>query len=62
MQIKGGLAIHVKRMHNISTQKVMFKCDACNKEFSQKANLKSHRKKCVGEEEEARVYVICTKR
>ena len=54
---KGGLTNHVKRMHNVSTQKVMFKCDACNKEFSQEANLKNHCKKCVGEEEEARVYV-----
>ena len=54
---KGGLTIHIKRMHNVLSQKVMFKCDRCNKEFSQEANLKNHRKKCAGEEVEARVYV-----
>ena len=54
---KAGLTNHVKRMHNISSQKVEFKCTNCQKTFKQEANLKNHKKKCTGEQTEARVYV-----
>ena len=54
---KAGLTIHVKRMHEESSQKVDFKCNNCNKVFKQEANLLNHRKKCTGEDSAARVYV-----
>ena len=45
---KGGLTIHRKRMHEISECKRDFECDKCGRVFSQEANLKNHRKVCMG--------------
>ena len=45
---KGGLTIHRRRVHEISKEKVMFKCQRCEEEFSQQANLKNHAKVCTG--------------
>ena len=46
---KGGLTVHRKRMHEISTSKKNFDCDSCGRVFGQEANLKNHRKVCTGE-------------
>ena len=43
---KAGLVIHKKRMHEISKEKVTFKCNDCDETFSQEANLKNHSKFC----------------
>jgi hypothetical protein len=45
---KAGLAVHRKRVHEISNQKVIFNCDKCNKKFQQEANLLNHYPKCGG--------------
>jgi hypothetical protein len=45
---KAGLSIHRKRMHNISSQKVYFKCDKCGESFTQQGNLNNHKKICTG--------------
>ena len=45
---KAGLTIHRKRIHEVSKNKVMFKCVKCEEEFSQEANLKNHKKICTG--------------
>ena len=52
---KAGLTIHEKRMHGASKVKKEFACE-CGRKFGQEANLKNHRKKCVGSEEAARVH------
>ena len=44
---KAGLTIK-KRMHEESSLKKVFKCDACEREFKQEANLKNHMKVCTG--------------
>ena len=44
---KAGLVIHKRRMHEISKEKVTFKCNDCNQTFSQEANLKNHAKFCT---------------
>ena len=46
---KGGLTIHRKRMHEVSKYKKNFDCESCGRVFSQEANLKNHRKVCLGE-------------
>ena len=53
---KGGLTAHIRRIHTVSSQKVNFTCNNCQKTFSQEANLKNHKKKCTGEEVAASVY------
>ena len=45
---KAGLAVHAKRLHYISSQKVTFTCDKCNQVFQQEANLWNHKKSCDG--------------
>ena len=45
---KAGLAVHRRRMHEISSHKVIFKCDKCNLSFQQEANLLNHAAKCGG--------------
>ena len=60
---KGGLTIHRKRMHEISKLKKNFICDKCEREFSQEANLKNHRKVCLGGEEGTEVACdLCEKK
>ena len=37
-------------MHEVSEKKKkMFGCERCGREFAQEANLKNHRKVCLGE-------------
>ena len=45
---KAGLTVHRKRIHEKSSQKVMFTCDRCMDTFSQDANLQNHKKACTG--------------
>ena len=45
---KGGLTIHRRRMHEVSTGKKFFQCDICKGVFSQEANLVNHLKICDG--------------
>ena len=45
---KAGLTIHIKRIHSISKQKVLFRCERCEEQFKQEANLKNHSKICTG--------------
>ena len=45
---RAGLMIHMKRMHETSKQKVLFKCTLCEEEFKQQANLLNHMKICTG--------------
>ena len=45
---KAGLVIHRKRMHDVSSQKVIFKCNRCNLSFKQEANLLNHKKAGCG--------------
>ena len=58
---KGGLTIHRKRMHEVSTAKKTFQCD-CGRKFSQEANLLNHRKACDGEEAGERRCELCNKK
>ena len=46
---KGGLTVHRRRMHEVSVMKRMFGCERCGREFVQEANLKNHKKVCLGE-------------
>ena len=41
---KGGLTIHRKRMHEISSLKRVFPCGFCNEVFKQEANMINHKK------------------
>ena len=43
---KGGLTLHRRKMHEISKEKVVFKCQGCGKVFKQNANLLNHLKSC----------------
>jgi hypothetical protein len=45
---RGGLAIHIKRMHKESAEEAVFKCDGCGMEYRTEANLKNHVKSCGG--------------
>ncbi len=45
---KAGLTNHRKRIHEISSQKVMFNCQRCGETFKSEANLKNHIKICTG--------------
>ena len=45
---KAGLTVHIKRIHEVSSHKVTFKCDKCNLVCKQEANLKNHMKACTG--------------
>ena len=45
---KAGLTIHRKRIHEKSSQKVVFTCDRCMDTFSMDSNLQNHRKACNG--------------
>ena len=47
-KLKAGLTIHRRRMHEVLEQKKVFKCEACQEEFGQEANLMNHRKVCGG--------------
>ena len=61
---KAGLAVHVKRLHSISSQKVTFKCNQCNQIFQQEANLWNHKKGCDGtapDREDQRKCNFCDK-
>ena len=61
---KAGLAVHFKRLHSISSQKVTFTCDMCNQIFQQEANLWNHRKGCDGiapDREDQRKCNFCDK-
>lgn len=49
---RGGLAIHVKRMHKESEEEVRFKCDRCGLELRTEANLRNHIKMCGGRQAE----------
>ena len=49
---RGGLAIHIKRMHKESREEVRFKCDKCGVEMRTEANLKNHIKICGGSQAE----------
>ena len=46
---KGGLTVHRRRLHEVSELKKKFGCERCGREFVQEANLKNHRKVCMGE-------------
>ena len=43
---KAGLTIHKRKMHQISSVKVVFSCQGCGSRFVQEANLKNHLKAC----------------
>ena len=61
---KGGLTIHRKRMHEVSSQKKSFHCVRCNETFNQEANLRNHEKACsgaVGEVSSKRKCDICSR-
>ena len=45
---KAGLTIHRKRIHEISKDKVKFKCDTCNLIFELKSALVNHERGCGG--------------
>ena len=45
---KTGLAVHRKRMHEVSSHKVIFNCDKCNMSFKTESNKKNHQKVCGG--------------
>ena len=45
---KAGLTTHKSRIHQVSRQKVIFKCDLCEENFKAKANLENHMKSCDG--------------
>ena len=43
---KAGLAVHRRKVHEISKEKVSFSCQGCGSRFAQEANLKNHLKSC----------------
>lgn len=45
---KAGLTIHTKRIHEISENKVKFKCDRCDTNFELKSALVNHNRGCGG--------------
>ena len=45
---RGGLTTHRRRMHEESPLKKVFKCEECEMEFKQEANLLNHKKVCGG--------------
>ena len=45
---KAGLVTHRRRIHQISKEKVTFKCDLCNVNFKNKCNLVNHVGGCGG--------------
>ena len=45
---KAGLVNHIKRLHEVSSQKATFKCDSCEKIFQYQGNLVTHSKICEG--------------
>ena len=61
---KAGLTVHRKRMHEVSTHKVKFKCDKCNMSLSSESNKKNHEKVCGGiatENPDQRICFKCNK-
>jgi hypothetical protein len=56
---KSGLVIHKKRIHNISKEKVMFKCNMCNRTFNAKASLTNHQRGCGGLEASSSDFKKC---
>ena len=50
-----------RRMHEVSTKKKVFECEACQNTFSQEANLWNHKKVCGGGEasEQSRKMCVC---
>ena len=48
MRSKAGLINHIKRTHEISSQKETFKCDRCNKIYKYQGNLVNHSRICEG--------------
>ena len=57
---KAGLVNHTKRMHEISSQKVTFKCNICNQIFKYETNLVNHTKTCNGIREENSDFRTCS--
>ena len=46
---KGGLVVHRRRMHEVSTKKRVFECEkGCGETFKQEANKWNHEKVCGG--------------
>ena len=46
---KGGLVVHRRRMHEVSSKKKMFECGkGCGETFKQEANKWNHEKVCGG--------------
>ena len=45
---KAGLVNHRKRIHLVSKEKVVFKCDDCNTTYKSKGSLVNHKKSCGG--------------
>ena len=45
---KGGLTVHRRRMHEVSSRKKSFACEACGSSFQQEANKLNHMKICGG--------------
>ena len=60
---KGGLTIHRKRMHEVSSKKKQFKYGECGGTFSQEANLLNHLKICDGAvQNDQRTCEVCLKK
>ena len=49
---RAGLAIHMKRMHKESREKVVFTCEKCRQDFPTEGSLKNHLKQCGGQQAE----------
>ena len=49
---KAGLVNHRKTIHEVSSQKVTFKCNKCHQVFQRETNLLNHIKTCNGEKQE----------
>ena len=56
---KSGLVNHKKRIHNVSKEKVMFKCNVCNMSFNSKSSLTNHQRGCGGLEASSNDFKKC---
>ena len=56
---KGGLVVHRRRLHEVSSKKKEFVCEACKESFRQEANLLNHRKVCGGREASEKTRRLC---
>ena len=45
---KGGLIVHIKKMHEKSLSKKSFTCDGCKSVFEAYGNLVNHKRNCSG--------------